>query len=571
MPKIPLRTAQTTPDSTRRSSPQPNARAFGGDQSGTATLARAFSSFTDVARALDHRSKERRAQAEADAKIEAAKLDQDLAERISLGRLELRRAAFDAESEVLSDAEIEPGSDEDRALVRPTLVAAFNTKRESAIGAIRSGLDDERGARFDAAMEIYGGEAELKIRQVQRTRDVDAARASLERSEANYLMLADDPLADIDQLVSDYRENVELAVSRGAWTKEQGESIFATTEKAMRATNAGAAMKASVQAETDAIMAMENLTPSEKLKMARDLADPELRSRVVASVEKRNREVAKFDRAALQDRYDQAEHDLLFGNATLADVDIDTFPPKQQTALKTLMLGKPKPVGTGPGKADRIPGSYSDEETFVSLWEMARDDPKSFMDEDLVDHRLKLKRADYNELVKTQKKMLDGEEVETPFEKTGAFNVKPMIKNLYPGDKEMQTWAMARWQEIAISKAEANEAPLSMTESQGLAREVFRREQLERGAFQVAWIRDWLWPVYSQPLIEMSSSEAKAVVETPIADQDERWVEVARRSLESRGVPTADVTPEMLEEEVFGVFEDLGLLDESTLMQPERE
>ena len=102
---------------------------------------------------------------EDDYKIEKAKLDQDLAERIAKGRLALKEAEFDAESNVPSDADVIPGDAEDQSSKPKSLMGSYQAEAKRRLDELRAGLEGEHLERFNSSMELYDQDSALRIRR----------------------------------------------------------------------------------------------------------------------------------------------------------------------------------------------------------------------------------------------------------------------------------------------------------------------------------------------------------------------------------------------------------------------
>ena len=501
---------------------------------------------------------------EDDYKIEKAKLDQDLAERIAKGRLALKEAEFDAESNVPSDADVIPGDAEDQSSKPKSLMGSYQAEAKRRLDELRAGLEGEHLERFNSSMELYDQDSALRIRRTQRTRDIDAARASLERTEQLYIEMAGDPTSDIDQLVDDWLDNVGVSVGSGAWGKLEGQQIFDATAKQMKAVHAAAVLKAQVRAETDRIMSYE-IEPHQRMKLARNLEDPELSKRVSEEVLHASNVEAALQKEADQERFDEAELAIKFENKSLDDIDIDSFSARQQISLRTMMAGKAPKDAKGSAR-NAPPGTATDETIWVGLWHQAGNDPELFKKTELTHLRPYLNRADYNELVKIQKDMRAGKEVKIPMTRSGAWDARPLIKQTWPEDDEMQDWALYRLQEMALAKMEKTGEKPSQMDLRDMTIDVLKTEKVDRGFGYT--ITDALFPKYRPRLIELDSKEANRIAATPIADQEEIWIEMAGKSLRNRGV--VDPSPMDVQAEIAGIFDELGILEESTARRPKR-
>lgn len=538
MPNIPLRTAQTDPTSPRTSSPSPNAAHFGGAAArGQFALGRDVEQFGGVIAGLTQKK------IAAEEQIRKAKEDQDLRARSAEARLGLKESVFEAESAVPADAGLDTGT-----APKKSLLESFQEIELKRVEKIRSGLSGKALDEFNQVYEIDYKLQELAVRDLMRRRDVDSARASLEKSEAAYVKLAADPTEDVDILIGRYHSDVDKSVSSGVWSQHQGEVIKRTTEDQMRKVN-GAAKKSQIVSSAATYINGLDVSPEERVRLVQELPE-EVRADVGRSVNAFNKAEAKAIQMAEEDAFDRAAIEIEFNGATPEDVGAQNMPSKYERSLRKLYratIERPEKET----REERLQKEKQAEE----IWELRDSDPETFK-------RMNLRKM-WDEIPASQRKPLMDEQREL---REGKDPAKPpklasrkmtaamrIIDDTYE-DKGMRGWAKSRIQEIAESRfADDPSRALSPAEERELAVEVVRE------LHGTGWMDYGKRPTR---IIELTPSKAKEIVQFDLADQDQTLIDIARERLKKQGRSARSITPDMVETEIFTYMIEMGLLDE---------
>lgn len=543
-PFIPLRTAQSDPTSPRDSSPGISPDAFG--YSKGQALARAGSQFTqDFTEAVSNVAGFVASEIKEDQKIKAAKDDALLRESKNLTVVKLKGAAQDALTAVPSDADLGPGEP-----AKKTLEEDFG-ERALKIGeelrkTVPPHLMDQFNAHFDLEME----KAKIKIRQVQRNRDIDASRASLERSEGLYLERAADPSEDPEALLKQWHDDVNASVASGAYRQEQGEELKRKTGADIQKVHRKAVFKEAVDVSTEYFTGLD-LPGHMRIELTKDLPDG-IREEVQKRVRAFNKN-EEFDRQQIEEeQFDAAALDIEFNGKSPEDVGVENFSPKYQRELRQLhrRVASPKTGGSRGPTDEQV---QAGEEA----WKMRDENPEEFKRFNFRKHVLDYPPRVYRELVAEQKELRDGKSADDP-PKPKARKMaaaKELIRAAYPKDTAKQGWAMYRLQELADNRYPDPEKVLTPKEERELAAEAIRPLMTtDRGLF-------FRWGGPKRP-IDLTPEMAVQIVQRPAADQDPEWRDYAVKRLMAEGKKQSQITAEDIEMTIFNFMIELGHLDD---------
>ncbi len=500
--------------------------------------------------------------AQAEKRIKDAKEEQLLRERIAQAQVALDEARFQAEEEVPSDAD-RPGQKFTQIVAGKTpktLQTRFEEIADSKLSDLRADLQGESLERFEAATGIFRDQSVLRIRGVQRARDIDSGRAAFVRTEETLMSLASDPNTDLSSVLSQHAGAADSAVDTGLYKKESMALVKKTFREGAKKVHEQAQFLIQVQAATDELMDLP-ISASQKLKIARQEFSGEMEKEVVAAIEHRSAQEARFETEALAGRFDIAAEQLEFDGATPTEVGVDTFPAAESRALKAVHKAA---VEDGQLETVTLPSLWE------RLWDMRANDPEAFSNLNLSQHRPDLANDDYKELRTEWNGLRAGQkrsEVKVGPISTGAFSAKPLIAKVEKNE-DVAADLLFRLNEIIVEKGKARGKELDLEEQRREALELLRPSgefsltgnPFRRTPFQV--------PI---TLLELTPTKAREIAKRKIVDQEPEMIELAREQLIATAADNGiELTPEkitgpMIQDQIADFLESNGFFEQSAL------
>lgn len=223
--------------------------------------------------------------AQAEKRIKDAKDEQLLRERIAQAQVALDEARFQAEEEVPSDAD-RPGQKFTQIVAGKTpktLQTSFEDIADSKLSDLRADLQGESLDRFEAATGIFRDQSVLRIRGVQRARDIDSGRAAFVRTEETLMSLASDPNTDLSSVLSQHAGAADAAVDTGLYKKAPMALVKKTFRQNAQNVHDNARFLIQTQAATDELMGLA-IPEKDRIKLARQLYDGKFEEKVVKDI-----------------------------------------------------------------------------------------------------------------------------------------------------------------------------------------------------------------------------------------------------------------------------------------------
>jgi len=556
MPQIPLRTAQSDATSPRSSSPQIGPNAFGFSAAvGEAGLGRSVEQLSGAVAGVALNLKK---QQEIDAHIAEQKMLQESRYRVAQGKILLKQAADEAQNEIPSDAELQPGQ-----APQSSLLEAFQKKAREKTKDLGSGLYGPALEHFQQFFNADMTLAELAVKRAQRGRDVDAGRASLEKSEQAYRAVAADPTENIDLTIRRYHADVDAAVKSGFWDKYQGETIKNATEKEFRSLHEAATKNEMIDRSVEFYMGLE-IPESQRIKMAREQVDEKIRPNVIRGIQQRSQYEARILKEQNDKAFDEMALRIERDGLTADEVGASSLPPEYERTLRHIEGQVAGAIARRDSEIARQFDKQAKVDNWNRLWDLRDKDAEAFKKVNLRREKMNLPEGTYESLVQEQD-ALNGGKPSNKLPSTlsrSLVGARSMIERAYPDDEQMQGWAFFRLQEVYEARLEHDQKPMSVKEQREMAAEVLR--PMLKGDYKgFSPLSNWLIPKYDIPILEITPKEAKRIVETPAVDQDERWRSLAIDLLQRRGIPLDKITPSDIEDTIFNFLDENGLLEDS--------
>lgn len=353
MPRIPQYIGKPGP-----TSPTPTADAFGLPQArGTAALAGGIGELENAIEGgllLHERTK--RVKENSNARVASAKAKQAAEEAIA-----------EATGAVTPEGD---KSITERGQSSETLEQAFDRSFDGRIEDIVAPITGENRRLLDEEISLQKQAAYLKLRGIQRSRDIDEAKAGLEEEESIYLSAAEAPDANVDILIARYRRSVDALREDNAISAVQRVQLIEKFSNEARSRNEKANFVGAALGAADALMDLFD-NEEDRLKAIRRrgaITDPRMREAVEAEVKSRSAEERRFGKLEYDDRVDLAMESLENEGTSLLDVDVDSFNAHERRAMKSFVARRD--AGTDP--------SSPDNKRWLELLMMAEHDPDKF-------------------------------------------------------------------------------------------------------------------------------------------------------------------------------------------------
>ncbi len=322
-----------------------------------------------------------------DQQIEDAKQDQILWEKTARGQAAIDEARFGAEDAVPSQASLE-GKAQTKIKDPKTLIQEYQSLSAKSIAKIGEGLTGLRREAFESRMRIATQDGLLKVRQVERARNIDEGRAAFERQEETLLSLAADPNADINSIIEQKKQAVQSAKDSGLWGAHEMELNRQGFEKDARRVHEAAQFNAQVDATVEGMMSL-NLQKNDRVGAVRaTVPDGKLQDEIVRRVKLESDEEQG---RIVQGQKDQAEASWRAVREGGGEASIlPGITEKQRRMMDTFIKRRAEEAAKG-----AVFVIATDPVTYNDLLNKARTDPAAFQAINMLDFRMRLKDKDF--------------------------------------------------------------------------------------------------------------------------------------------------------------------------------